>query len=49
MVIEAFDKKLYATVNNDIFVLEEIPDVQAYSKDFDKILPTEPKKFTYLK
>ena len=44
MVIEAFDKKLYATVDNDIFALEEIPDVQAYSKNFDKILPTEPKK-----
>lgn len=44
MVIEAFDKKLYATVEDSIFALEEIPEVQAYSKNFDEVLPTEPKK-----
>lgn len=44
MVIEAFDKKLYATIEDSIFALEEIPEVQAYSENFDKILPTEPKK-----
>ena len=44
MVIESFDKKLYATVEDSIFALEEIPEVQAYSKNFDEILPTEPKK-----
>ena len=44
MVIEAFDKKLYATVEDSIFSLEEIPDVQAYSKNFDEVLPVEPKK-----
>ncbi len=44
MVIEAFDKKLYATVEDSIFALEEIPEVQTYSKNFDEILPTEPKK-----
>lgn len=44
MVIEAFDKKLYATVEDSIFALEEIPEVQAYSENFDEILPTEPKK-----
>ena len=44
MVIESFDKKLYATVEDSIFALEEIPEVQAYSENFDKILPTEPKK-----
>lgn len=44
MVIEAFDKSLYATVENNIFSLEEIPKVQAYSENFDEVLPTEPKK-----
>ena len=37
MVIESFDKSLYATVDESIFALEEIPEVQAYSYDFDKI------------
>lgn len=44
MVIEAFDKKLYATIEDSIFALEEIPEVQSYSENFDEILPTEPKK-----
>ena len=44
MVIQAFDKSLYATVEDNIFALEEIPEVQAYSENFDLILPTEPKK-----
>lgn len=44
MVIEAFDKSLYATVEDNIFALEEIPEVQAYSQNFDDILPTQPKK-----
>lgn len=44
MVIESFDKKLYVTVEDSIFALEEIPEVQAYSENFDDILPTEPKK-----
>lgn len=44
MVIEAFDKKLYATVEDSIFALEEIPEIQNYSKNFDEILLTEKKK-----
>ena len=44
MVIEAFDKSLYATIEDSIFSLEEIPAVQAYSENFDTILPTETKK-----
>lgn len=44
MVIEAFDKSLYVTVEDSIFALEEIPEVQACSQNFDEILPTEPKK-----
>lgn len=38
VVIEAFDGSLYVTVNESIFALEEIPEVQAFSKDFDDIL-----------
>ena len=44
MIIEAFDKKLFATVEDSIFALEEIPKVQAKSLNFDEILPEEPKK-----
>lgn len=44
MVIEAFDKSLFATVEDSIFSLEEIPEVQAKSENFDKILPAEPKR-----
>lgn len=44
MVIEAFDKKLYATIEDSIFALEEIPEVQALSENFDEILPIEQKK-----
>ena len=44
MVIEAFDKRLYATVEDSIFALEEIPEVQVYSDNFDQVLPVEPKK-----
>ena len=44
MVIEAFDKSLYVTIEDSIFALEEIPEVQSYSESFDKVLPKEPKK-----
>ncbi len=44
MVIEAFDKSLYATVEDSMFALEEIPKVQLKSQNFDEILPTETKE-----
>ena len=44
MVIESFDKSLFATVEDSIFSLEEIPEVQLKSENFDEILPNEPKK-----
>ena len=44
MVIEAFDKTLYATIEDSIFSIEEIPEVQIKSENFDEIQPTEPKK-----
>ena len=37
MVIESFDKQLYATIENNIFALEQIPETQAYSANFDEI------------
>ena len=44
MVIEAFDKSLFVTIEDSIFSLEEIPEVQAYSENFDTIPPVETKK-----
>lgn len=44
IVIKAFDNSLYATVEDSIFALEEIPEVQASSVNFDELLPEEPKK-----
>lgn len=44
MVIEAFDKSLYATVEDSIFALEEIHEFQAKSLNFDEILPEENKR-----
>lgn len=44
MVIEAFDKSLYVTIEDSIFSLEEIPEVQSRSENFDEILPPEQKK-----
>ena len=44
MVIKAFDRSLYVTIEDNIFALEEIPEVQTYSENFDEVLPTKPKK-----
>ena len=47
MVIEAFDKKLYATIDENIFALEEIPEFMAKSTNFDTF--EEPKiKYVYI-
>lgn len=40
MVIEAFDKSLFVTVDENIFALEEIPKFQTYSVNFDDIPKT---------
>ena len=44
MVIESFDKNLYATVENNIFALEEIPQFQTQSINFDIVIPQESKR-----
>ncbi len=44
MVIEAFDKSLFVTIEDSIFSLEEIPEVQVYSENFDIIPLAEAKK-----
>lgn len=44
VVIKSFDNKLYATVNDTVFALEEIPEVQAISENFDEIVETKAKK-----
>ena len=43
VVIEAFDKKLYATIDENIFALEEIPKFMAKSPNFDNIEETKTK------
>ena len=37
IVIKAFDNSLFATIEDNIFALEEIPEVQAKSENFDDI------------
>lgn len=37
MVIEAFDKKLFATIDENIFALQEIPKFQSSSELFDTV------------
>lgn len=44
IVIKSFDNHLYATVNDTIFALEEIPKVQAISENFDEIEKIQPKR-----
>ena len=44
MVIKAFDNSLFVTVEDSIFALEEIPEFEAKSLNFDEILPKEPKR-----
>lgn len=47
MVIEAFDKKLFATVDEYVFALEEIPQFMPNSPDFDEI-KIEKEKYVYI-
>lgn len=44
MVIKAFDNSLFVTVEDSIFALEEISEIQAKSLNFDEILPKESRK-----
>ena len=44
VVIKSFDNQLYATVNDTVFALEEIPEVQAISENFDNIVETKTKR-----
>ena len=44
MVIKAFNGELYATVDESIFALEEIPEVQAKSEDFDEVEEVKERK-----
>ena len=37
VVIKTFDNKLYASVENELFELEEIPIREEKSKDFDEV------------
>lgn len=44
IVIKAFDGNLYATVDESIFALEKISEVQAKSENFDEIEETKERK-----
>lgn len=44
IVVKSFDNKLYATVNDNIFALEEIPEIQALSENFDDIPEPTPRR-----
>lgn len=44
MVIQSFDKKMYATVDNCVFSLEEIPEIQSKSENFDEIEKVKERK-----
>ncbi len=44
IVIKSFDNKLYATVDENVFALKEIPKVQALSENFDEIPEVKPKR-----
>lgn len=44
IVIKSFDNKLYATVNDTVFALEEIPEIQAISENFDEIEEIKPRR-----
>lgn len=45
MVIEAFDGNLYVNVFDKIYIMEEIPKHELYSKEFDeKVQESKPKK-----
>lgn len=44
VVIKAFNGELYVTVDESVFALEEIPEVQAKSEDFDAIEPPKERK-----
>ena len=44
MIIQSFDKKLFATIEDNIFALEEIPEFQTNSLNFDELLPEETKR-----
>ena len=44
IVIKAFDGNLYATVDNSVFALEEISEVQSKSENFDEIEEKKERK-----
>ena len=42
LVIQAFDKKLYGNILDQIYILDEVPLHEIVSKNFDE--PVKPKK-----
>jgi hypothetical protein len=48
IVIKALDNKLYATIDDSIFALEEISETQAKSKNFDEIIDENINRTIYI-
>ena len=48
LVIEAFDKQLYANILDQLFVLEEIPEYEKYSRNFDCVEKEKKEKKLYI-
>lgn len=44
MVIEAFDQNLYVNILDQLYLMEEIPEHESYSKEFDEEVKKEKKK-----
>lgn len=44
VVIKSFNGDLFATVNDSVFALNEIPEVQAISENFDTVPEVKAKK-----
>lgn len=47
MIIEAFDGNLFATIDNSIFALKEIPKFKVESTDFEDVTVVE-EKYVYI-
>lgn len=48
MVIEAFDKNLYVNIHDNLYLMEEIPEHERFSKEFDNVEPKKRTKKKYI-
>ena len=48
MVIEAFDGNLYVNIHDSLYIMEEIPEHERFSKEFDDVEPKKRTKKKYI-